>query len=458
MKRLLLTFLVFLPMLVCAQTQSYKRGYGVDQSKFSNQALTNLSKGAGWYYDWSHSTYLDFESAGVDFVPMTWNGGYNATQLRQFLAAHPSVKYLLAFNEPNFRDQANMTPSQAAAAWPALEAIADEYNLKLVSPAPNWCGWCVEEGGTTYNSPYDWLRDFFAACPDCRVDYIGIHFYMGAMESVKGSIDQLWEQFHKPVWLTEFNMDKNGMGDNGTVDEQRAFMVKMIDWMERDPHVYRYAWFLGRGGILTDLVASDKQSLTLLGQVYANMSSYDTAFYHAINTRIEAEHYIEMENISLVTSTDIDGELSIGYTGQGSRIAYQIEVPVAGEYDLTLRTAGEQATWCDLYSDGTYLATLQIPSSGSWTQWQNVMTTVNLPQGKQTLEIRITAGSCDFNWLMVVSENTPEALDQIVHRTSSNRKLIVDGQLIIVTPTGTYNTLGQPTAIENHKCEIINLK
>ena len=451
MKRSLLSLLLLIPLLAFAQTQSYKRGYGVDQSKFSNQAVANLSKGAGWYYDWSHSTYLDFEAAGVDFVPMTWNGGYNANQLRQFLAAHPNVKYLLAFNEPNFKDQANMTPSQAAAAWPALEAIADEYNLKLVSPAPNWCGWCVEEGGTTYNSPYDWLRDFFAACPDCRVDYIGIHFYMGAMESVKGSIDQLWEQFHKPVWLTEFNMDKNGMGDNGTVDEQRAFMVKMIDWMERDPHVYRYAWFLGRGGILTDLVASDKQSLTLLGQVYANMSSYDTAFYHALNTRIEAEHYIEMENISLVTSTDIDGELSIGYTGQGSRIAYQIEVPETGEYDLTLRTAGEQATWCDLYSDGTYLATLQIPSSGSWTQWQNVMTTVNLPQGKQTLEFRITAGSCDFNWLMVVSENTPEAIDQIVHRPSSNRKLIVDGQLIIVTPTGTYNTLGQPTAIENHK-------
>ena len=225
MKRSLLSLLLLIPLLTVAQTQSYKRGYGVDQSKFSNQAVANLSKGAGWYYDWSHSTYLDFESAGVDFVPMTWNGAYNANQIRQFLAAHPNVKYLLAFNEPNFKDQANMTPSQAAAAWPALEAIADEYNLKLVSPAPNWCGWCVEEGGTTYNSPYDWLRDFFAVCPNCRVDYIGIHFYMGAMESVKGSIDQLWEQFHKPVWLTEFNMDKNGMGDNGTVDEQRAFMV-----------------------------------------------------------------------------------------------------------------------------------------------------------------------------------------------------------------------------------------
>lgn len=127
MKRIILFFLVLFPLLAVAQTQSYKRGYGVDQSKFTNQAIANLAPGAGWYYDWSHSTYLDFEGANVDFVPMTWNGGYNASQLRQFLSEHPNVKYLLAFNEPNFRDQANMTPSQAAAAWPALQAIADEY-------------------------------------------------------------------------------------------------------------------------------------------------------------------------------------------------------------------------------------------------------------------------------------------------------------------------------------------
>lgn len=232
------------------------------------------------------------------------------------------------------------------------------------------------------------------------------------------------------------------MGDNGTADEQRAFMVKMIDWMERDPHVYRYAWFLGRGGILTDLVSSDKQSLTMLGQVYANMSSYDSTFFHAANARIEAEHYIAMENISLVTSTDTDGALSVGYTGQGSRFAYQIDVPAAGEYDLTLRTAGEQTTWCDLYSDDTYLATIRIPATGAWTQWQNHTVPVTLPQGKQNLEFRITAGSCDFNWLMLASDTNPEALDQIVNSQSSNRKLIIDGQLIIIRDGVKYNAIG----------------
>lgn len=443
MKRLFTFLLVALPLWVMAQTQSYKRGYGVDQSKFSNEAIANLAPGAGWYYDWSHSTYLDFEGKGVDFVPMTWNGGYNAQQLRQFLTDHPSVKYLLAFNEPNFRDQANMTPAQAASAWPQLQAIADDFGLKIVSPAPNWCGWCVEENGTTYNSPYDWLRDFFAACPDCRVDYIGIHFYMGAMESVKGSIEQLYNQFHKPVWLTEFNMDKNGMGDNGTADEQRAFMVKMIDWMEQDERVYRYAWFLGRGGILTDLVGSDKKSLTLLGKVYANMSSYDKAYYHTVGKRIEAEHYISMENISLVESTDADGALSVGYTGVGSRVAYQVDVPESGQYNLTLRTAGEQATGVELYSNGKFVASVTIPSTGSWATWQNYRTALSLGAGKQTLELKIVSGSCDFNWLQIGDTADGVATAESERYTKVQKQLRQDGSLIISTPTGEYDVWGQ---------------
>lgn len=445
MKRIFSLLLICLPLVFFAQTQSYKRGYGVDQSKFSKDALVNLSSGAGWYYDWSTSTYLDFESVGVDFVPMTWNGGYNKNELRTFLTNHPSVKYLLAFNEPNFRDQANMTPSQAAAAWPALEAIADEFNLKIVSPAPNWCGWCVEEGGTTYNSPYDWLRDFFAACPSCRVDYIGVHFYMGAMESVKGSIDLLWKQFHKPVWLTEFNMDKNGMGDNGTTDEQRAFMVNMIDWMERDPHVYRYAWFLGRGGISTDLIGSDKKTPTLLGKVYANMSSYDAAFYHPVNTRIEAEHYIDAENFSLVESTDTDGQLSVGYTLQGTRLAYQVEVPSSGEWTLSLRHAGEQNTWFDMYSDNTYLATLQLPSTGGWATWQIQSQTLSLTAGKQTIELRLTAGGCDLNWLSLDREGIGEGLVSLQNGDTLTpvKQLSEDGQIIIKVGDKQYNVLGQ---------------
>lgn len=424
-----------------AQTRSPKRGIGFDQNKMQAADFSALAPAVSWGYCWSTSTWQDTFGNGVAFVPMTWNGGYNAADLRQYLTAYPEVEYLLAFNEPNFRDQANMTPSAAAAAWGGLQAIADEFSLKLVSPAPNWCGYCVEENGTTYNSPYDWLRDFFAACPDCRVDYIAVHFYMGNRDAVKGSIEQLYNQFRKPIWLTEFNMDKNGMGDNGTVDEQRAFMVDMIDWMEQDSRIFRYAWFLTRGGILPDLLTSHTGELSLLGNVYANMSSYDTTFYHAVG-RIEAEHYVRMQNVSLVESTDTDGNLSVGYTAAGSSMDYQIDIPAAGEYCLSLRTAGEQTTQIAVDIDGIEQTALTIPATGGWTTWQNVETTLSMPDGKHTLRIRLTDGSCDFNYLTLSS---PSALNRPSSgNVQRNRKGIApNGQFRILRNGVAYSAIGQ---------------
>ena len=424
-----------------AQTQSPKRGIGFDQSKMRSADFSALSSTVSWGYCWGTSTWHDTFGNGVAFVPMAWNGTYDAADLRTYLTAHPETEYLLAFNEPNFSDQANMTPSAAATAWSGLQTIADEFGLKLVSPAPNWCGYCVEENGTTYNSPYDWLRDFFALCTDCRVDYIAVHFYMGSRDAVKGSIEQLYNQFHKPIWLTEFNMDKNGMGDNGTADEQRAFMVDMIDWMEQDPRIFRYAWFLARGGILPDLLTSKAGGLSLLGNVYANMSSYDTTFYHPVG-RIEAEHYVRMQNVSLVESTDTDGNLSVGYTAAGSSMDYLIDIPAAAEYRLSLRTAGEQTTQIAVDIDGTEQTTVAVPSSGGWTTWQNAETTLALPAGKHTLRIRLTDGSCDFNYLTL---SLPSALNGLSsgYGQGNRKEIDAEGQFRILRNGVAYNAVGQ---------------
>ena len=44
---------------------------------------------------------------------MAWNGAYSAARIRAWLDAHPESRYLLGFNEPNFYDQARMTPAEA---------------------------------------------------------------------------------------------------------------------------------------------------------------------------------------------------------------------------------------------------------------------------------------------------------------------------------------------------------
>ncbi len=82
-----------------------------------------------------------------------------------------------------------MTPAQVAAAWPRLEAIADSFNLKIVGPAVNYCDKCIVVGGVALTSPFAYLDSFFAACPDCRVDYIAVHNYMCYTGALSDYID-----------------------------------------------------------------------------------------------------------------------------------------------------------------------------------------------------------------------------------------------------------------------------
>lgn len=43
---------------------------------------------------------------------MAWNATYNINDLRAYYQSHPQDKYLLGFNEPNFRAQSNIAPTQ----------------------------------------------------------------------------------------------------------------------------------------------------------------------------------------------------------------------------------------------------------------------------------------------------------------------------------------------------------
>lgn len=170
-------------------SRSDKRGLGFGHHSVAD--FEAISQGISWWYNWSikpDSLIQDvYQNYGVEFVPMAWNGGFDDQAMRDYINAHrDDVKYILAFNEPNFLEQANMTPSQAAAEWPRLEAIADEFGLKIVSVAMNFCGNCVTENGTTYYDPIDYFDDFFEVCPDCRVDALSIHAYMGVLAASSG--------------------------------------------------------------------------------------------------------------------------------------------------------------------------------------------------------------------------------------------------------------------------------
>ena len=156
--------------------KSAKRGiaYNLADPRY----IAALADGVSWWYNWdpqrNPAIPTNYQASyQMDYFPIIWNDNYNAAEIEQMLKTNPQIKYLLVINEPNLTDHANLTPSQAAAIWPGLEAISAHTGVKLVGPAMTW--------GTMpgYEDPVDWLDAFYTAYGNRapQSDYLAFHWY-----------------------------------------------------------------------------------------------------------------------------------------------------------------------------------------------------------------------------------------------------------------------------------------
>lgn len=214
-----------------------------------------------WWYNWA----IDGETpAGIEFVPMIW-GASTAGQ-----AIPEGAKFVLGFNEPNFFDQADLSPADAAGLWPEVENSAKSRvssGVPIVGPGMNFCGPAERCHGT---NPYDYLDEFFSDCAGCRVDYVAVHWYNCDLPSLRdylepgGGLDG-FEQYGVPIWLTEFSCNPSA-----SAEEQEAFMREAIPYLESNPRVFRYSWF-SAGPIPNAKLINDDGSPTALGEVYIGL-------------------------------------------------------------------------------------------------------------------------------------------------------------------------------------------
>lgn len=249
-----------------SERSACKRGvaYGFDPAGGAAD-LGALAPGVTWFYNWASSpprtVAADFERLGVEFVPMLWNGNFTVEDAVKKIPA--SAKYLLGFNEPNFHSQANMTPAQAAARWPDVEAVAARRNLEIVSPAVNFCG-----GGCNVTNPVDWMDQFFAACQGCKIDYVAIHWYACDGPALTWYLNQ-FRKYDRPIWLTEFSCADQGVQP---VSKQQSYMKAALEILEGDPDVFRYAWFAGRADNVANVdLLGATGALTALGSDYVSL-------------------------------------------------------------------------------------------------------------------------------------------------------------------------------------------
>jgi hypothetical protein len=242
---------------------------------FNTEACTDLAimKGVSWYYNWG--TLPDVYTAkcslslGIEYVPMVWGTG-SLNDLN--LTVWGGSKYIVAFNEPNFYAQSNVSPAQAAKLWPQLEAIAKPRGMKIGSPSASACGPVAATdcyGGTW--SPIQWFDDFFSNCTGCQVDFITTHIYTCDLTELQTYLTGIITRYNKPVWLSEFACPAAGK----SIDVETTFMKGALAFLESNPMIQRYAWFgtrlpLNDGwlGPQVDLLNPWDSSLSPLGVIY----------------------------------------------------------------------------------------------------------------------------------------------------------------------------------------------
>ncbi|KAJ9648765.1 hypothetical protein H2199_000678 [Coniosporium tulheliwenetii] len=204
-----------------------------------------------WGYNWAQTS--SGLNSKYNFVPMLW--GTNSMFTNGWAATASSFianggTHLLAFNEPDHAQQANMAPAVAAAAYKThMQPFAGK--AKLGSPA-------VTNGGGDMG--LTWLSNFMSACSGCTIDFVAVHWYdsVNNVEYFKNHITSAHTKTGKPVWLTEF----------GTIDgsdaQKAEFLRKVLPWLDAQDWIERYAYFMVSDGMMVNGGAMSAQ-----GSAYA---------------------------------------------------------------------------------------------------------------------------------------------------------------------------------------------
>ena len=238
-----------------ATTASRKKGLGLTSKKVAQAPhLTNLR--CKWFYSWASQLPAGTPKE-IAFVPMIW--GRHATQ--NPIAPPAGAKELLGFNEPDGKEQANMSVDEALAAWNLL----DKTELCLGSPG------CVHPDG-------EWMKTFMQAAKTrkLKVDFVCLHSYGGGnSDAFIKMLHRIHELYGKPIWITEFAVAdwkaKTIAENKHKPADVLRFMEAVLPKLEQLDFIERYAWFPAEpnsAALGTSSLFDDTGKLSRLGECY----------------------------------------------------------------------------------------------------------------------------------------------------------------------------------------------
>lgn len=241
-----------------------KKGFGKQNSDadFANK----INPKGYWFYDWGLGRN---STTGYEYAAMSWGKtSLDTPTKRNTVINKRRITHVMSFNEADDCEAqsgqfGSLCKVDTAALW---HKHSMKLGIRIVSPS------CRE------NEELNWLKNVNTrmVAAGTRMDVIGMHWYdwggysSGAAADAnsifnrfKNRVTAAYNYYKMPIWITEFNANKNR-----SRAVQDAFLQLALPWLETVPYVERYAYFQPNGGNGDFLDASG--NLTSTGAIYMN--------------------------------------------------------------------------------------------------------------------------------------------------------------------------------------------
>ena len=283
-----------------------KKGIGIWQSQVDQiKEMHNT-----WYYNWSVNPLSDATDK-AEYVPMIWGNAsenssgdrkkeWNWIQNKEW----KNYRYLLMFNEPDFKDQANMSPEQAVERWKYIQPIVDDEKTDVSSPVVAIPTVFYEDDNNDYNIKGGWFGKYnqLMAQEKYNDEFTAVHFYFDYPgDWVLDIFKRIHEATGKKLWITEWGVaqwsqvqdfDWVGGPDEGNWQREliTKFVKEILPILDETDYIERYAWFPfdgsntdkfgnGAGGLFFNTESDSLyKQLTSVGKAYkeyGNPSGWD---------------------------------------------------------------------------------------------------------------------------------------------------------------------------------------
>lgn len=195
--------------------------------------------GATWYYNYTFTPTAAIGATG--FIPMVCGSVDLAT-----LEASNDADTILLFNEPNVKEQGNMTLAQVVA---GIKRVRDlRPNANLVSPALFM--WATRNFNYTYTQMFKAYRTAYGKYPEFYA--VAVHGYGYYSTDIGTIITKVRTELNNmglrtvPIWLTEF-----GPWYPASKTLARNLVINMKYRLKERSYVKRFAYFPARkyGGV-----------------------------------------------------------------------------------------------------------------------------------------------------------------------------------------------------------------